>query len=163
VGKPVRLRFFLSDYATNRGVTGANFVVSSRPGGFTTQAPPAMVAPGIYELVAVFPADTVYSLVATLAAGDASERIELPNVYAGEAAEHFLAEHGGAPTAETAGENGTKWLIPLVILVAALLGIIAFLGVRPGRRGKGSSIAEDGTDTTAQPTTIPARREEENR
>lgn len=158
-GKPVRLRFFLADYATNRAVEGAQFVVASRPRGLSTQAPPAMTAPGIYELVAVFPADTVYSLVATLAAGDASEQIVLPNVYAGEAAERFLAEHRGTPD-DAGGDGAGTWLVPLIIIGAAILGVLSFLGVR-SRTAPGASADE--TSRNAQPINAPDRREEENR
>lgn len=165
-GKPVRLRFFLADYATNRAVEGARFVVASRPRGLSTQSPPAMTAPGIYELVAVFPADTVYSLVATLAAGDASEQIVLPNVYAGEAAERFLAEHGGGPQDDAGGNGIGKWVVPLIIVGAAILGILSFLGVRSRKASAGpagDAPVAGKAASTVQPINIPDRREEENR
>ncbi len=165
-GKPTRLRFFLAEYATNRAVAGARFVVASRPRGLVTHSAPVMTAPGIYEMTVVFPADTVYSLVATLAARDASEQIELPHVYVGEAARQFLAEHGGASRGrQDEGGDGTSWLLPLVILGAAVLGIGSFLGVRSalGRKPIASATVNAHSPINTTPVTAPERREEDLR
>src|SRR5689334_6822673 len=45
---PARLRVYLSDYASNRPIEGASFVLASRPAGVVAKEPPHMISPGIY-------------------------------------------------------------------------------------------------------------------
>ena len=46
-----------------------------------------------YDLVVRFPKDTVYSLVATVSGDGRTDFVEVRNIYAGESAREFLADH----------------------------------------------------------------------
>lgn len=159
VDEPVRLRFFLADFPTNRPVADANFVVSSRPSGMRTQGPATMVSPGMYELTATFPADTAYTLVTTLALPDGEEQIELKNVYTGESARRFLAEHGGAAMADAQGDGAMAGWVPWAIGAGALLVLgAAFMLLRRGRPGGRNTTTRTPADASAE--TIASKKEE---
>ncbi len=131
-GEPTKLRLYLADFASNRPVEGAAFVLSSKPAGVTFASAPTMASPGIYEVTARFPADTLYTLTATLASGERADVIQLTNVYAGEAAERFLAGHGVAGEPARTGFMGG--ILPWAVAALALLGVIAVLALRLRRR-----------------------------
>lgn len=161
VDEPVRLRFFLADFPTNRPVAGANFVVSSRPTGMRTRGPATMVSPGMYELTATFPDDTAYTLITTLALPDGQEQIELKNVYAGESAHRFLAEHGGAGMEDAHGDETAGTWMPWAIGAGAVLILFAaFMLLRRGRSGAKGAGAQPATDTSAEK--ISMKKEQEN-
>ncbi|HVK40115.1 MAG TPA: efflux RND transporter periplasmic adaptor subunit [Candidatus Kapabacteria bacterium] len=133
-GEDTRLRLFVADYATNQPIERAGLSLSFRPAGVTITQAPAMISPGIYDVVVRFPADTVYALVATVTSGQRTDFVEVRNLYAGEAADRFLAEHGGAPGA-TAEEGSSTWVLPLVIGAVVVAGLAAIIVVWRRRRG----------------------------
>jgi membrane fusion protein, heavy metal efflux system len=154
IGEDARVRLFLADYATNRAIEGASFTLAFKPAGVVVVQAPKMTSPGIYEGVMRFPRDTIYNLVATVTAGGRTDFLEVRNVYAGDAATRFIAEHAGpatqpAPTVTT----GTSWWMT-VGLVVVILGIIASLiiivrRIRFRRRGTVRTGVKDDTETTS--------------
>lgn len=143
VDAPASLRFFIADYATNRPVSGASFVLASKPSGVTAKSPPRMVAPGIYDVVVTFPRDTIYDLSATVAAEGRSDRISVGHVYAGDAAEQFLAEHApaGAAEMEESGRAWWVWGLAGLGVVAVAVAVVLWRG-KGKRRGptKGEAV-----------------------
>ncbi len=146
-GKPTPFRFLISDYATNEPITGARFTLTSSPSGLILDTVLKMISPGIYAVDLRLPADTVYSLVMTLEAGNRTDLIEIKNVYAGDHAEKFLAEHSGGavgenPSAARSQQSGVPgwiwWGCGLLLLVAGGWFVLQ----RRGRRGVKNS---DGT------------------
>jgi hypothetical protein len=141
VGQDARVRLFLADYATNRAVGDAAFALAFKPAGVGIVRAPAMISPGIYEAVLRFPRDTVYSLVATVTAGGRTDFLEARNIYAGDAATRFIAEHSGraAPPAPAAA-SGMPWPIiagiVIVVLLAAGAAIVAARRMRLKRPAK---------------------------
>ena len=128
-GEDTRVRFFLADFATNRPLEGAQFKLAFKPAGVEVAGAPKMISPGVYDLIARFPGDTVYSLVATVSVAGRTDFVEVRNIYAGEAAERFLAEHGGAALPAQSDEAGFPWLIALgatalALIVATLTGVL---------------------------------------
>lgn len=149
-GAPTKLRLYLADYASNRPVEGAAFVLSSKPAGVKFAAPAVMASPGIYDVTAVFPADTLYTLTATLASGESADVIPLTNVYAGEAAERFLAGHGMA--SEPAPGGFMSGILPWAASALVLLIALALLALRLRRR-RAARPAGAEPETTASATT----------
>lgn len=148
-GEDTRLRFFLADYATNRPIEGASMALAFKPDGVELLGAPKMVSPGVYDLVARFPADGLYSLVATVKAEGRTDFVEIRNIYAGAAAEKFLAEHGGdqAVAAAPIEESRPWWMIPLAALAAIGLALAIVLAVRKrSRRGTAAAVPERRAD-----------------
>jgi hypothetical protein len=139
-GGETRMRLFVADYATNAPVTDAAFSLAFRPAGVRVIRAPAMISSGIYDLVVSFPDDTIYSFVATVTAGKRTDFVEVRNLYAGEAAERFLAEHGGVATT-TKKEIESSWMLPAVIAAAALAFIIAIVAFARRRRSAATTDA----------------------
>lgn len=160
VDEPVRLRFFLADFPTNRPVAGANFVVSSRPAGMRTRGPATMVSPGMYELTATFPADTAYTLITTLALPDGQEQIELKNVYTGESAHRFLAEHGGVAMQDAESGTIAAWMLWAIGAGAVLVLLVAFMLLRRGIPETKNPEKRPATDTTIE--TVVRQKQEEH-
>lgn len=140
-GAPTKLRLYLADFGSNRPVEGAAFVLSSKPAGVTFASAPTMASPGIYDVTAVFPADTLYTLIATLASGESADVIQLTNVYAGEAAERFLAGHGVA--GEPSQSSFMSGILPWVVSALALLILIVVLALRLRRRRAARSMSAE--------------------
>jgi hypothetical protein len=132
-GEPGLLRIYLADYPTNRPIVDAAFDLAFSPSGVKLASVPAMRSPGIYELTATFPTDTVYTLVATVTAGQRTDFVEIRNIYAGEAARRFLADHGGADVRIAVEEEGAPaW--GFVAAGVALLAAIAIVAIVLRRR-----------------------------
>jgi hypothetical protein len=144
VGKNATLRFFLSDYATNRALDGG-LDLAFTPAGVTIVSPPAMKSPGIFEAVVSFPADTVYSLVATVRSGRRSDFMELKNIYTGAHAEHFLADHGGTSLPPSSSSPGWPWWA-LAGSAALLIAVVA-LWLRMRRAGRAAASDINRTET----------------
>ena len=164
VDEPARLRFFISDYATNRPVSGATFVLASKPSGVTAKSPPNMVAPGIYDVVVTFPEDTIYDLTATIAAGSHSGQVAVGHVYAGEAAEHFLAEHAPVGAAREVGDSGVAWWVwglAAVGVFAVVAGVVAV--TRRKGRDKGNGKGNGKLNTESERAEVMTTSMEENR
>jgi hypothetical protein len=146
-GKDAPVRLFLADYATNRAIDSATFTLAFKPDGVTLVQKPVMLSPGIYEAVVRFPRDTIYMLVATVTAGKRTDFLEVRNIYSGEAAEHFLAEHSSSALPPPATTTGLRWWFIAVIAVGAVV-IVAF-GIRAvshgsrHRRPVTTSVARD--------------------
>ena len=136
VGGDATLRFFLSDYATNRALDGSIELAFS-PAGVTIVKPPAMTSPGIFDAVVRFPSDTVYSAVATVRSGRRTDFMELRNIYAGGHAEHFLADHGGG----VAASGSSRWPWWGIAAGGLLVAVIAAVLLRKARRGGGGRVA----------------------
>lgn len=155
VKSPARLRIYLSEYETNRPVSGARFVLASRPTGVVSAEPPKMLSPGIYEMSVIFPKDTIYTVTATIAAGSTADAVVLENVYAGEAAEHFIEDHrqGGAAVESTAE---FPWLIAgiMTALVVAAIAVAIIILVR--RRSNGETKILSQHDSSPRPLDRPA-------
>ncbi|MEO5930471.1 MAG: hypothetical protein ABIR47_11110 [Candidatus Kapaibacterium sp.] len=135
VGKNSTLRFFLSDYATNRPLAGATFSFSFKPAGVNVIQPPTMISQGVYDAVVEFPADTVYSLVATVNVEQRTDFLEVRNIYSGTRATRFLAEHGGAatagvPDAGKAASGGLWWLVGGIMLAIVAMAVLAIWMIR---------------------------------
>jgi len=161
VKSPARLRIYLSDYQSNRPVSGASFVLASRPSGVTAAEPPRMLSPGIYEMAVIFPRDTVYTLTATIAAEGAADAVVLENVYAGEAAEHFLEDHGQGGAAEGGSGSSFPWLIAGIAtaLVIAIIAVaIIFLVKRRASNGATATTLSQ-HDLSTQPMEIDNEKE----
>jgi hypothetical protein len=144
-GEETPLRLFVADYATNAPIANAALSLAFRPAGVVVRKAPKMVSPGIYDLAVTFPEDTVYALVATVTAGQRTDFVEVRNLYAGDAAETFLAEHG-APTATAPAESTSSWMLPAAIVAALALATIVIVMARRRRRPAGSqeaSVARD--------------------
>jgi hypothetical protein len=144
VGKSSTLRFFLSDYATNRALDGS-LDLAFTPAGVTIVSPPTMKSPGIFEAVVGFPADTVYSLVATVRSGRRTDFMELKNIYTGSHAERFLADHGGVVTPASSGSTRPRWW--MLAGSAALLIVVVALWLRMRRTGRTPASDMDRTET----------------
>lgn len=152
VGDPAPVRFFIAEYATNAPVTGASFVLASKPSGVVFNKVPVMISPGIYQADLNFPGDTVYTLVATVSVGGRTDFIELRNVYAGETAERFLAEHSAGGVPNQTADTGTSWWV----WVLAALGALALLFVvrmvlRRNGAGKGSTTTTEQNPSIHEP------------
>ncbi|MEP7217293.1 MAG: hypothetical protein ABI876_00170 [Bacteroidota bacterium] len=145
IGKNATLRFFLADYATNRPMERGTFSLSFKPAGVTIVRPPMMTSPGVYDATVVFPADTIYSLVATVNAEQRTDFMEVRNIYSGTHATTFLAEHSGAAqpgtsdTVAVAGPN-SWWVVVAVILAVALAAALTMLFIRRKSLNRTSTI-----------------------
>jgi hypothetical protein len=146
-GEETRLRLFLADYATNRPIETATFSLAFKPSDVTIVQPPQMLSPGIYEMVAVFPDDTVYSMVATVTAAQRTDFVEVRNIYAGEAAERFLAEHATDAVTQTESEPGLAWWMIVLIAVGGLALVALVVRILSRRRrhttSSGATVARD--------------------
>jgi|GEM_PF-689866 len=139
IGGDARLRFFLADYETNRPLEGGSIALSFTPAGVKVIAPPAMSSPGIYDAVVSFPADTIYSVVATVRAERRTDFLELRNIYAGGHATRFLAEHGGGSIPDE-GAGRWPWWGSSLVVAGCLLGLmVVWRSWRRGRSRQGSS------------------------
>jgi hypothetical protein len=139
-GEETRMRLFVADYTTNSPVASAELSLAFRPAGVRVIKAPAMISPGIYDLVVSFPDDTIYSFVATVTAAKRTDFVEVRNLYAGDAAERFLAEHGGAAST-TEKESESSWMLPAAIIAAALASIIAIVAFARRRRSTAATDA----------------------
>ena len=147
-GEDTRVRFFLADFATNRPLEGAQFKLAFKPEGVELAGAPMMVSPGVYDLVARFPTDAVYSMVATVSAGGRTDFVEVKNIYAGEAAETFLAEHGGPGVAGQSEAGRPVWQLALMGLGGLLVVVVAARallrrGSRSRQQAPAASIPRD--------------------
>lgn len=169
-GEPSPVRIFLADFRTNQPVTGASFDLSFTPAGVKLAAPLRMTSPGVYETSVIFPSDTTYAMVATVNVGARTDFIEARNILAGRAAEHFLADHGGAApaAARTASDEGTGkgWgfaaagaLIATVVVVALLLRRGRAGARADAREGKHRVVNEAATERDARSSDIASKEE----
>jgi hypothetical protein len=131
-GDDTRMRLFVADYATNRPVTGATLALSFKPQGVEIRQAPKMVSPGIYDVVVRFPNDATYSMVATITSGQRTDFVELRNIYAGDAAQTFLAEHA-TNVAVTTEESATPWTM-IAAVAAGALGVGLLIAILLRRR-----------------------------
>jgi hypothetical protein len=156
-GEDTRVRLFIADFATNAPIANAGLDLSFRPRGVVVREPARMVSPGIYDVVLRFPNDTIYALVATVTAGQRTDFVEVRNLYAGDAADRFLAEHGPAATSDPVATESRSWLVPALIAGAVALIALVLIVVRSRRRSTAStdtSVARD-PELSAEPTKKP--------
>lgn len=131
-GEPAHLQLFVSDYATNAPIQGAQLTltVPEAPGEKFTATPQG---PGVYLVEGRFPANQKYSLTVNIVAGERADLLLLEGIEVGK--ELPVA---AAPAAAASWLSGWKvWL-----LVAGAFGagvLLTVLLVR--RRGPQNSLA----------------------
>jgi LPXTG-motif cell wall-anchored protein len=140
-GDDTRIRLFVADFATNRPIVGATLALSFKPGGVQIRDASKMISPGIYDVVVRFTDDTTYSMVATITAGQQTDFVELRNIYAGDAARQFLAEHA-TNVAVATGESSTPvYLIAAIAAGTLAVGILIVALLRRRRKAASESTA----------------------
>ncbi|MBC7922385.1 MAG: efflux RND transporter periplasmic adaptor subunit [Ferruginibacter sp.] len=109
---PTVMRLFIADFETNQAVDSARIEVTTLENAslrFTVQR----IEPGIYTLTGTFPADSTYTLVANVAAGEKADLMTLENIGVGKR----LPEAGVAESA-----SPLDWKIILLIAGGFLAG-----------------------------------------
>jgi hypothetical protein len=142
-GEETEVRLYLSDYATNRPLEDASYQFAFTPSDATVSQAPVMVSAGIYRMKVRFARDTVYRMVATISAAGRTDFVEVRNIYAGEAAEHFLAEHAVDGAQTPAAENGMPWWGILAGVFAVLIAVVAVVVMRRRKRQVEANVARD--------------------
>jgi hypothetical protein len=147
IDKDARVRLFLADYATNRAIDSAAFTLSFKPGGVTLVQKPVMLSPGIYEAVVRFPRDTMYTLVATVTDGQRTDFLEVRNIYAGDAAKHFMADHSPSNVSSPVTTTSLSWwLIALIVVVIVVIVVVGIRTMRHRSRHQAPVTASAGRD-----------------
>jgi hypothetical protein len=142
-GEETEVRLFLSDYATNRPLEDAVYQFAFTPSDATVSEAPVMVSAGIYRMKVRFARDTAYRMVATIAAAGRTDFVEVRNIYAGEAAEHFLAEHAVNDAQAPPAEDGVPWWGILAGALAVIIAVVAVVVLRRRKRQGRGMVARD--------------------
>ena len=115
-GQPADLRLFLSDYATNAPIKGAQLTLTN-PEDASLKWAVTEKEPGVYLVEGQFPANKAYSFAVNIVAGDRADLMLLEGIKVGEK----------LPVAEEAahadGSLFSSWKTILALVGAFVLGI----------------------------------------
>lgn len=112
-GEPMALRVFLADYTTNEPIENATIELEfSGPADVEVQAQ-ATASPGVYQVIATFPKDGTYEVLASVAAG---EIVDLMIINGIEIGPPKVETHGHAHASSRAP---WIWAAVVVLLVVA--------------------------------------------
>ena len=146
-GRPADLRLFLSDYATNAPIKGAQLTLAN-PEDAQLKWAVKEQEPGVYLVEGQFPANKAYSFTVNVVAGDKADLLLLEGIKVGEKLPVAEAPHADAPGLF----SSWKTILALVGAFALGIGLTALL-LR--RRRQPPVLLPSEPALTARRTSIP--------
>lgn len=126
-GRPSTIKFYLSDYRTNRPISGASISLDlSGPGSLKVSAKPSQ-GPGEYLADIVWPQEGEYVAAVTVEQRDGLDLLSLNTFKVGE--KYYRGDETGSPSRFAVGLK-----VAVAGLAASLLGAVAFLLFHKRRR-----------------------------